>query len=164
MQVLEVALKREQEAEAYYRELAGKTQDAGLGTILRRLADAEVRHQRVIQAMQQQGMAAEAADPAFLAECKKLFAKMAEEKAGFAFDLSQVDMYRHAQQREQESRALYTQAAESAGDAATRGVFTRLASQEKMHDQILGSIIEFVQRSEPGRWLENAEWYHSDEY
>jgi hypothetical protein len=29
---------------------------------------------------------------------------------------------------------------------------------------MLDTIVEFVSRPEPGNWLENAEWYHTDEY
>jgi len=51
MQLLEIALTREQEAETYYRDLAGKSKDLGLRNIMLSLAEAEVRHQRVIRGM-----------------------------------------------------------------------------------------------------------------
>jgi hypothetical protein len=39
-----------------------------------------------------------------------------------------------------------------------------LAAEEKKHLRIMENIVEFVSRPEPGNWLENAEWYHLDEY
>ncbi len=33
-----------------------------------------------------------------------------------------------------------------------------------MHCEIIDSIIEFVSRPVDGNWLENAEWFHTDDY
>jgi hypothetical protein len=37
-----------------------------------------------------------------------------------------------------------------------------LADEEKKHMILMENLIEFVSR--PDTWLENAEWYHLDEY
>jgi rubrerythrin len=41
-------------------------------------------------------------------------------------------------------------------------IFQRLADEEKKHYFLLENIIEFVSR--PETWLENAEFYHLEEY
>lgn len=164
MQVLDLALLREQEAEDYYRELAGKSPDTGLANILTRLADVERRHQDVIKCMQEDNLDCDAGDSTFLGDVREQFQAMRRAAADFEFDGSQVDLYEHAQGREQESHDLYAKEAETASDPRAKAIFERLAAQETMHYQILGSIIEFVSRADPGNWLENAEWYHLDAY
>jgi len=41
-------------------------------------------------------------------------------------------------------------------------LFLRLAEEEKKHFFLLKNIVEFVSR--PETWLENAEFYHLEEY
>jgi rubrerythrin len=41
-------------------------------------------------------------------------------------------------------------------------IFLKLADEEKKHYFLLENIIDFVSR--PQKWLENAEFYHLDEY
>ena len=41
-------------------------------------------------------------------------------------------------------------------------IFQKLAEEEKKHYFLLENIIQFVSR--PETWLENAEFYHLEEY
>ena len=163
MDIFEFAMSREKESEAFYRELAGDCPNEGLSSILIRLADSELRHQKVIEAMSSKAEPTTQDDP-FLADVKSIFKTILDRKTALDFGVSQVELYRKAQGFEKDSWDMYEKAAETADSEAAKAVLNRLASQEKRHYQILDSIIEMVSRPLPGGWLESAEWYHLDEY
>ena len=41
-------------------------------------------------------------------------------------------------------------------------MFRKIATDEREHKAVIQALIDFV--SKPERWLENAEWYHLEEY
>ena len=163
MDILEYALQREQDSETYYRNLAGSCPAGGLQIILTRLAEAEVRHQQVIQRMKEKTMPGAWADP-FLADVKDALRQIRDRGGKIDPGMTQIELYQKAQGFEKESWDMYLKAAAEATTAAGKTVLERLAGQEKMHYQILGTIIELVSRPLAGNWLENAEWYHLEEY
>jgi rubrerythrin len=95
---------------------------------------------------------------------KNVFTGMKEEKADLRFDSSDLDAYRKAMAIEEKSRKFYQDKAAETGDKEEKQIFLRLAGEEQKHFRIMGNIVEFVSRPEPGNWLENAEWHHLDEY
>ena len=161
MDVFQFAMKAEKDGEKYYRDLAAKSPDTGLATILRMLADAEVTHYNTLKEM------AEGTDPlvsetTLLAKVKNVFVRMRNEKKTFDFNVSQIDLYKKAQDLEKKSQEFYLQRADIAESRAQRELFVRLAREEREHWVILQNLIEFL--STPTTWLENAEWHHLDEY
>ena len=164
MEVLNIALQREIEAENYYRELAAQTEDIGLTNILNRLAQMEERHQRVVKAMIENNLDSSPEDDTFVADMKGLCKALEDNRSKPNLDDKQIELYKHAKTRELEAENLYSTAAEKAGDPAVAALLNRLAAQETMHAQILDSIIDFLAKAEPGGWLEDAEWYHTDVY
>ena len=76
--------------------------------------------------------------------------------------LSEIDLYRKAQDIEQKTMDFYREKADKAVDAYEKAVLLKLADEEKRHYFILENIVEFVSR--PEQWLENPEWYHIEEY
>lgn len=162
MNVLQFAFQRELDSEAYYRDLAGKCTDEGLKCILERLANAEVRHAEVIRQMQGKVLA-KLPEDTFLADVRGMFTRM-RDRGEFNFDMEQIDVYVKAQGFEKETMELYTSKAKETDDPVTRSILEKLAFQEKRHFQILQTIIEMIGRAREGGWLENAEWFHLDEY
>ncbi|NQU38520.1 MAG: ferritin family protein [Lentisphaerae bacterium] len=164
MQILETAMQLEIDAEKHYRNMAAQTKDVGLVNILNRLAEVEQQHQRVIAAMQNDDLGVEAGDETFIADVKVLFQKLQDSRSEVKIDMSQIALYTHARDRELEAENLYFKAAEVETDPDTIALLMRLGAQETMHAQIIDSIIEFLSKAEPGGWMENAEWYHTDVY
>ncbi len=164
MEILKTALQLEIDAENHYRTLAAQTDDVGLVNILNRLAEVELRHVQVIQSMMDENIEADAGDPTFIEDVKDLCQKLEDSRAEVNVDTAQIAMYEHAKARELEAEKLYYDAAENETDADTVALLKRLGAQETMHAQIIDSIIEFLSKAEPGGWLENAEWYHTDVY
>jgi len=160
MNIYDYAMEMEKDGEAYYRELAEKTGNSGLKNILTMLADAEVVHWKLFRNMKENREVAPA-ESDIVDNVKNVFARMREEGTS-GVDLSQVDLYRKAQELEEKSRDFYLGKAAEAALAEQKEVLLQIAEEEKRHYAILENIIDFISR--PEQWLEDAEWYHLDEY
>jgi len=160
MNPFEFAMQFEKDGEAYYRRLAGQTEDRGMKTILTMLADEEAKHYGIVEAMQAEAPAVPEAP--LLADIKTIFAKMADAGHNVTDGASQVEVYRKAQQLEQQSIDFYADQARSDGPPAQQAAFTALAEEERKHYFVLGNIIAFVSR--PDTWLAHAEYNHLEEY
>ncbi len=161
MDIYEYAMQMERDGESYYRELSGKAASAGLKNILTMLADAEVKHYDIFRKMKE-GEPAQVPDTPILEDVKNVFVKMKEEKDSVISDGSEIDLYKRAQGIEEMTRDFYLEKAEEMKGLPQREVFLKVADEEKRHYLILENIIDFVSR--PFNWLENAEWYHLEEY
>ena len=163
MDILDYAIQMEKDGERFYRELAGKSPDAGLADILTRLADAELKHQEVLQQMKE-ARTPRPGEGTIRSDIRNLFAQMLEAGTAFEPGMPEVELYREAQDIEVKSRDFYRAKADEMGSAEGKAVLMKLADEEAMHYQILASMVEFVSRPTPGNWLENAEWHHAEEY
>ncbi len=161
MDIFEFGMQMEQDGEKYYREIAEKSADKGMKTILTMLADSEIKHYNVLKAMKDHADA-ELAAVTLMPEVKNVFARMKEEKGDLDPDVSQMEMYSTARDIELKSEAFYREQAEAAEAPAAKDIFVKLANEEKEHAVILGNICDMLGR--PDVWLENAEWRHMDEY
>ena len=97
-----------------------------------------------------------------LTDAKKIFEKMSKNKNRFDSGISQKLVYRKAQAIEKKSRDFYLKKAAQVSDKNQKDIFKKLAEEEKKHSFLLRNIIDFISR--PETWLENAEWYHLEEY
>jgi len=159
MDVYEYAMKVEKDGEAYYRELASKAMNTGLKNILVMLADAEVKHYKLFQNMKNHEAIA-MTDLDVLSYVKNIFVIMKEEQQ-FDLDLSEIALYRKAQEIEKKMRDFYLEKADEV-DRSQREIFLKIANEEQRHYLILEDIINMVNR--PASWIENPEWYHLEEY
>ncbi len=160
MNIFEYALQMEKDGEDYYRQLAQKTANKGLTTILTMLADEEVKHYNAIEKMKT--AEPHMAKTTILADAKNVFVQIKESNESFDFDLRQIELYKKAQYIEERSRDFYMEKANEVTEEYQKEFFLRLADEEKKHYFLLENIIEFVSR--PETWLENAEFYHLEEY
>lgn len=161
MDIYDYAMKMEKDGEVYYRELAEKTEHAGLKNILTMLADAETKHYHLFREMRENSPV-DAEDSPILKDVRNIFTRLKEGKETGGVHSSEADLYRKAQEIEEQSRDFYREKAGEAGDDAHRDIFLKIAEEEQKHFVILENIISFV--SQPEQWLEDAEWYHLDEY
>jgi rubrerythrin len=160
MDIFEYAMQMEKDGEIYYRELSAKTGNKGIKNILSMLADAEVVHYNIFQAMEKHEQIP-ATDSKNLAGIKNIFARLKEDGPS-GVDSSQVDLYRKAQDLEKKTRDFYLETAEASKDQNEKTIFNKVANEERKHYLILENIIDFVNK--PATWLEDPEWYHLEEY
>jgi rubrerythrin len=160
MNIFEFAMEKEKYSEDYYRRLAGKSNNKGLETIFNMLADEEAKHYKIVSDMKED-ITPGLAETAVLSDAKDIFAKMRESAQSFNFNISQTELYRKALNIEKQSRDFYLEKANEATEAQ-KEILLKLADEEKKHYFLLENIIDFVSR--PQTWLENAEFYHLEEY
>ncbi|MDD3343980.1 MAG: ferritin family protein [Sulfurospirillaceae bacterium] len=160
MNVYEYAMKVEKEGEAYYRDLASKTNDIGLKSILTMLADEEVKHYIVFDKMNKNQTIPSQKGADIFANAKTIFQKMKDENQTSTFNDDQVSFYRAALQSEENSYKFYTEKALMLEDASQREAFLRIAEEERQHMVLLENLVEYI--SSPSHWIENAEFNNMD--
>jgi len=161
MDIFQFAMEKEKYSEQYYRKLARRATYTGLKNILTMLANEEAKHYRVVEQMRDQAPH-EVTDTPVLASAREIFEKMKRTPQEFEFDVSEADLYRKACDIEEESRRFYLEKANEVEDPAQKTVFRKLAEEENKHFVLLEGIRSFVAR--PQTYLENAEFYHFDDY
>jgi rubrerythrin len=159
MDIYEYAMQLEKDGENLYREVASKTANKGLKTILTMLADAEVRHYRLFENMKNNDKV-QMYDSPILNDVKNIFIEMREKKQ-FETDVSELELYKKAQGIEKLTRDFYLDKAKEVVPEQ-KEIFLKIAEEEKRHYLVLENIIRFV--SQPDIWLENPEWYHLEDY
>jgi rubrerythrin len=150
----------ERDGEAYYRQLAQQTENKGLKSILTMLADEEVKHYKTIEKMKTERP--QPAPAKILARAKNIFAKIKKSDEGLDFGSGQIELYKKAQDIEKKSEQFYREKANKVVEEYKKEIFLQLAEEESKHYFLLENIIQFVSR--PQTWVENAEFYHLDEY
>ncbi|MGL1933866.1 MAG: ferritin family protein [Fibrobacterales bacterium] len=163
MNIYEYAMKMEKDGEAYYRDLASKTTNKGLITILTLLADEEAVHYKTLEQMKAEDPDADMANAAVLTKAKNVFESMKGGDAdAFNIGSAQVDMYKKAAEIEDGAATFYEEKAAEMDNAKYKELFLQLAEEEKKHAHLLENIVEFVAR--PQQWVEDAEFSNIENY
>ncbi|MHC4126322.1 MAG: ferritin-like domain-containing protein [Planctomycetota bacterium] len=161
MDIFEFAMQKEKLSEQHYRELAGKTDKAGLKNIFIMLADEESKHYEAIRQMKTK-TPEQITDTDVLSESKDIFEHMSGQKDNYDYNAKQLSIYEQARQHEKNSMDFYLEKAGQVEDPRQKEIFKKLAAEEKKHYFLLDNIIDFLSR--PEQWLENAEFCHLEEY
>lgn len=155
MNVYEYAMKVEKDGEAYYKELASKSPNAGLKKIFTLLADAEVKHYHVFKSMRDKdGQDFKALD--ISTDTKTIFETLKAEKNSVDFGLDEIKFYEDAIKREDDSYRFYLNKANELENEDEKTVFMNIAQEEIKHKAILEDILAFIQ--EPTNWVGSAEF------
>jgi rubrerythrin len=164
MDVFKFAMQMEKDGERYYRNLCSKTKNEGLHAILTLLADAEVKHYKILKKMSEKAGKHILAEDTVFKDAKNIFQQIQEYKTGIdvSDESSYVGLYKEALDIESKSKSFYLEKADAVRGEGQKELFLQLAEEEKKHMILINTIIEFITR--PDTWLENAEWYHLDEY
>lgn len=161
MDIFQFALEKEKYSEQYYRDLAKRTNHAGLRNILTMLADEEVKHYHVVERMKEETPQT-ISDAPIVEHARQIFEKIRGSSRKFSFNITEVDLYRKARDIEQASKDFYLDLAQKAEDPGHKEVFQKLAAEEDKHLTVMENLVSFVSR--PETFLENAEMFHHDDY
>ncbi len=153
-------MQMESDGRHFYLDLAKKTNNTGIKSILTMMAESEAKHYNVILSMQKNDKTPYSADTEVLTNVKNIFMKMKEEK-DIDVDVSQLELYKKALEVETDSEKFYLERADEEKDPHRKEIFLTLAKEEKSHCVLLENLVNLV--SQPDTWLENPEWYHIDE-
>lgn len=155
MNVYEYAMKVEKEGESYYREMASAATNSGLKRIFTMLADEEVKHYNVFKnMMKKEDMNLEDLD--LITDTQTIFQTLNEEKGNVTFDAEQIQFYKDAIAREEDSHNFYAEKANELDNEKQKKIFLHVAKEEIKHKQILEEIVSFLE--EPADWVASAEF------
>ena len=140
---------------------AARSANRGMKKIMTMLADAEVKHYNVFKQMKEH-KPVRLPEATILKDVKNIFVAMREEGGLEGISASEIELYRKAQDIEKKTEDFYLEKASQVEEAGQKETFLQVAKEENKHYFILDRIIEFVSR--PEQWLENAEFYHLEEY
>jgi rubrerythrin len=158
--IFEYAMQMEKDGEDYYRQLAQKAGNNGMKTILTMMADEEVKHYNALEKIKTQKT--QIAESDILTDAKNVFVQIKESGESFDFDIKQTELYKKAQDIEKKSRDFYKGKANEVTEEYQKELFLKLAIEEQKHYVLLDNIIDFVSR--PEQWLEDAEFFHLEDY
>jgi rubrerythrin len=161
MDIFQFAMEKEKYSEQFYRDLANRTSYVGLRNIFTMLADEEVKHCHIVEHMKAETPNVVSETP-LLAHAREIFEKMRGSTKKFDFNITEAELYRKASDIEEESERFYLDRAEEVEDPAQKELFKKLAAEEHKHWLIVDNIRSLVAR--PETFLENAEFFHYDDY
>ncbi len=155
MNVYEYAMKVEKDGEAYYRELASKSPNSGLKRIFTMLADEEVKHYNVFKNMMKKNdIDVNKLD--IITDTKTIFETLSNEKNNINFSEEQIDFYKEAIKKEENSHQFYLDKSNEVETENEKAIFIKISEEEIKHRKILEEIVEFIQ--EPDNWVASAEF------
>jgi rubrerythrin len=158
--IFEYAMQMEKDGEDYYRQLAQQTDNEGMRSILTMLAEEEVKHYQAIEKMKTQQT--QIVESEILTDAKNVFIQIEESGESFDFNINQAELYTKARDIEKKSRDFYTEKANEVTEKYQKELFLKLAIEEQKHYVLLDKMVDFVSR--PEQWLENAEFFHLEDY
>lgn len=160
MNIYEYAMGLEKEGEEFYRDLADKTDDAGLKKILLMLATEEVKHYNLFKKMLQNADVSTLPKMEVFKEATSTFKQMKEVDEKHSFDTDQIEYYKKAVAIEEANENFYLKQACNAKTKEHEQIFLRIAEEERKHLVLLKNLVEFV--SGPDDYLDSAEFYNME--
>lgn len=157
MDALDFAITMELDGQKYYEEQAALHPGDGLKAVFEILAGDERGHAALLKG-RRDGLAVSPVEPE-RPGLKNVFNGMAAFKSDIKYVPGQVDAYRMAMEKEQQSISLYRKLLLESGD---KELFEFLIRQEEEHFEILEEIVKVVSR--PDSWVESSEFGLREEY
>ncbi|MDO9309186.1 MAG: ferritin family protein [Deltaproteobacteria bacterium] len=159
MNIVECAIKMEEEARIHYEKLAETTSDEELKRLFKLLAASEQEHHAALIKLKE-GLAAEKDDFSVFSEGVCVFRPLIDTTNLRKELENDSDAYLHVVKEEEESISLYDKLAEETTDEAVRRVVTRLAEEERRHLKVIENIYSFMEA--PKTYLEWGEFGHRE--
>lgn len=160
MDIFEFALQMEKDGAKFYRDIAQKTKHDPVRAVLEILAEEEDKHYQAILAIQKAEH--NMTETEILDSARNIFQRVRDFGEDFDAEADQVKLYEQALELEYKSRAFYLDRADQVKLPRQKELFKILAEEEAQHITLLENLSEFAAR--PQHWLENAEFFHAEEY
>ena len=163
MDVFDFAKDIETQGKTLYADLAEKIPVRELSAIFLYLAKQEQRHFDFFDSVQKKGPVLPISTDTVLGQAKEVFAKLSEnfKASHFLPPTNYEQAYEMALLFENSSIAHYEKALPEIS-SEHQSSMKLIIGQERAHARFLASLMEFNRH--PGEWLENAEFFHSDDY
>lgn len=161
MELLDLALSLEEDLQKFYQEQAKLHEGNSLHTVFCLLEQEEINHARILRSYQED-LSIPLSETDILRNVQSIFKEMKDFKNVIKEIPSQLDVYRMALEKEEESLQFYTELRDKAKEESSKKLFSYLMKQEDKHCIILEELVKLVNR--PEEWVESAEFGLREEY
>ena len=161
MELLELALSMELDLKDFYKKQAELHNGNSLKTVFTLLAEEEDEHAAILRSYASQ-IVIPLTDSNILSDVRTIFKQLANFSSEIKDIPSQLDVYRMALEKEEESKSFYQDLCDKAAEERSKRVFGYLTEQEDKHCIILEELVKRVTR--PEEWVESAEFGIREDY
>jgi rubrerythrin len=161
MELLDLALSMENDLQAFYHKQAMIHEDNRLHAVFTLLEKEEEKHAELLKSFKDD-IVLPLNDSEILADVQSIFKEIEEFKLDIKNIPSQLDIYRMALEKEEQSLKFYQDLHDKAKEDQSRKVFGYLINQEDKHCIILEELVKLVNR--PEEWVESAEFGLREDY
>lgn len=156
MDILEFAINMEIEGEKFYNDLAEKNKDNSISIVMQMLAKDEKEHANILRNRKLDVPEDLQNNNSTLTEAENIFKKAKSFKDIVKQTPDQLDTYRLALEKEQQSIDLYQRLLLKTPDDKVKQIFEFLINQEKEHYKIIEELVLMLKHAED--WVEDAEF------
>ena len=128
MDIYDFAMKMEKDGENYYRELEKTALNRGLKHIFTMLADAEVVHHNIFKRLKEKEKV-KVAQTRILSQVKNIFEQMREEESDIPAAITEIALYKKAQEIEKKSREFYLEKTGEIKEPDQKELFLKIADE-----------------------------------
>lgn len=161
MELLEFALSMELDLKDFYKKQADLHKGNCLNTVFTLLAEEEDKHAAILRSYADK-IVLPLTDSNILSDVRSIFKQIKDFTLEIKDIPSQLDVYRMALEKEEESKKFYQDLCDKSSEEQSRQVFEYLTAQEDKHCIILEELVKRVSR--PEEWVESAEFGIREEY
>ena len=158
MNAYQHAMRMENEAERFYRDLANGISDTTIKNVFTMLADEEVKHFKIFEKMSKNKELTSISNIDMSAKIREIFTDIKGCNRKYTFTEDQVAYYEKAAKIEDDAATFYEEKANEMTDLAQKEAFLAIAKEERKHQVIMQNLADFV--AGPDAWLESAEFYN----
>lgn len=161
MKLLVLALSMEQDLQDFYEKQAELNKENSLHKAFALLAVEEEKHAEILRGYSSE-IELPLTDSTILDDVKPIFKELDDIKSHIKMLPNQLDVYRIALKKEEESLKFYRDLSDKASDERSKKVLGYLIKQEDNHCILLEELVKRVTRHE--EWVESAEFVDIEEY
>ncbi|MBN2460591.1 MAG: ferritin family protein [Candidatus Cloacimonetes bacterium] len=156
------AIELEKQAQEYYRKLCDQCADnEGLRNILKILSGDHRHHERILNEMKD-GACQEKPGSDSYPRVVNIFREIKRKKQDFQCDMDLLQLYKEGLEFTREKLNFYENALEQLTCEKDKNLLKQVIKEEQNQVYVLEDILEMVRR--PDTWVENAEFYHFEDY
>jgi rubrerythrin len=162
MNLLDFAIEIERKSIEQYQQLSRQTIVKELSSIFLFLAGEEKSHYEILKAWRDNTDSPVLEESQSIPDADNAFQKLSDHFNTYGVPATHYyNAYDKARIFEEKSIAFYESLIGQIPEGQ-KNLLMKIIGQEKKHAQFLVNLLEFLRH--PGEWLENAEWYHLEEY
>jgi len=159
MDILDFAMKMEQDGMAFYKEHADKSTDPDLKKIFTTLVEEEARHYQIFKKLKEDPSLISDVDvtaPENLKTVQNIFEQMSHKTEPKTFGDDVVSVWTEALRIEEKARAFYRNKAETESDPERKKLLDTLAAEENRHVYMIDGVLMYLK--DPQAFAQSAQF------